>query len=115
LEGGYADLIEKTLATIRPENITLGMLRLLPGHFRLANQAYGNQARELINCNLVTGATDGKLRYPPKKRIEFYSFLIDTIRSFDKSVSISLCRETSEIWDIFKNRCDLGKCNCIIW
>jgi spore photoproduct lyase len=114
-ETGYSDLIEKTLTAIRPENITLGMLRLLPGHSHLANQAYGNRARELQNCNLVKGASDGKLRYPPKQRIEFYSFLIDTIRCFDKKVSISLCRETSEIWDIFKNRCERGKCNCIIW
>ena len=112
---GYANLIEKIFCLCESFNFLIGMLRLLPGHLRLANQAYGNQARELINCNLVTGATDGKLRYPPKQRIEFYSFLIDTIRSFDKSVSISLCRETSEIWDIFKNRCERGKCNCIIW
>jgi spore photoproduct lyase len=112
---GYANLIEKISTTLQPENITLGMLRLLPGHLRLANQAYGNRAYELTNSSFVTGASDRKLRYPPKQRIEFYSFLIDAIRSFDKKVSISLCRETPEIWDVFKNRCDLGKCNCIIW
>jgi spore photoproduct lyase len=32
----YAGLIHKSLAVLEPENITLGMLRLLPGHFRLA-------------------------------------------------------------------------------
>jgi spore photoproduct lyase len=114
-QAGYAELIEKISTTLQPENITLGMLRLLPGHFRLARQAYGNRAYELTNSSFVTGASDRKLRYPPKQRIEFYSFLIDAIRSFDKKVSISLCRETPEIWDVFKNRCDLGKCNCIIW
>jgi len=112
---GYADLIEKTLTTIRPENITLGMLRLLPGHLHLANQAYGNRAKRLLHYEFVKGASDGKLRYSMKQRVEFYRFLIDVIRSFDKKVSISLCRETVEIWDIFKNRCNLGKCNCIIW
>jgi spore photoproduct lyase len=112
---GYADLIQKTLTVIRPENITLGMLRLLPGHFRLAAGAYGNRARKLWDHNFVKGASDGKLRYPPKQRIEFYSYLIDTIRSFDKDVSISLCRETPEIWSSIKDRCKPRKCNYVVW
>jgi len=112
---GYAHLIQETLTAIEPENITLGMLRLLPGHSRLAAAAYGNRAKELRDHNFVRGASDGKLRYPPKQRAEFYAFLIETIRSFDKNVSISLCRETSEIWNTLKGRCTRGKCNCVIW
>jgi len=114
-QAGYADLIQKALANTKPENITLGMLRLLPGHLRLAQDAYGNRARTLCDYKFVKGATDRKLRYPPKDRINFYSFLIDIIRSLDKEVSISLCRETHEIWSIFKNRCEPKKCNCVIW
>jgi DNA repair photolyase len=114
-QAGYADLIQKTLTVIRPENITLGMLRLLPGHFRLAAGAYGSRAQKLWDRNFVKGASDGKLRYPPKQRVEFYTFLIDTIRSFDKNVSISLCRETPQLWTIFKDRCKPHKCNCVIW
>ncbi len=113
-QAGYADLIRKSLTAVKPENITLGMLRLLPGHFQLAEGAYGDRAHQLCNRSFVKGASDRKLRYPPKERAEFYSFLIDKIRSFDKDVSISLCRETPEIWDIFKNRCDPAKCNCVI-
>ena len=112
---GYTDLIERILTVIRPENITLGMLRLLPGHFRFAAETYGSRARKLCKRNFVKGASDGKLRYPRKERIEFYNFLIDTIRSFDKNVSVSLCRETSEVWNTFKNRCDYTKCNCVVW
>jgi len=114
-EDGYADLIQKTLTAIRPENITLGMLRLLPGHFRLATDAYGNRARKLFDYHFVRGASDGKLRYQPKQRVEFYNFLIDTIRSFDKDASISLCRETPEIWNFLKDCCEQRKCNCVIW
>jgi len=114
-QAGYADLIQKTLTDTKPENITLGMLRLLPGHLRLAMNAYGNRARRLCDHKFVKGAADGKLRYPPKERINFYSFLIDMIRSFDKEVSISLCRETREIWKTFKDRCEPKKCNCVIW
>ncbi len=114
-QAGYANLIQKALTSANPENITLGMLRLLPGHFRLAEQAYGNRAIKLCNHNFVKGATDGKLRYTPQQRIEFYKFLIETIRSFDKKVSISLCRETPEIWNALKDLCEPQKCNCIIW
>jgi len=112
---GYADLVQKVMTTIRPENITIGMLRLLPGHLRLAEAAYGSRVRTLSEYDLVKGASDRKLRYPPQQRIEFYSFLIDTISSFDKSMSISLCRETTEIWQALKNRCDRLKCNCVAW
>jgi spore photoproduct lyase len=114
-QADYADLIEKTLTIVKPENITIGMLRLLPGHFRLAAGAYSNRARKLLDYNFVRGASDHKLRYPPKQRVEFYTHLIDVIRSFDKDVSISLCRETPEIWSTFKNSCEAGKCNCVNW
>ena len=114
-QAGYADLIQKTLTVIKPENVTLGMLRFLPGHSRLAAGAYGRRARELWDHNFVAGTSDGKLRYPPKERIDFYTFLIDVIRGFDKDVSISLCRETPEIWNIFKDRCKPRNCNCVIW
>jgi len=114
-QDGYADLIQKTLTLIRPENITLGMLRLLPGHFSLAAGAYGDRVRKLRDYTFIKGASDGKLRYQPKQRIEFYTFLIDTIRSFDKDVSISLCRETPGIWNNLKNRCEPKKCNCVVW
>ncbi|HCO92991.1 MAG TPA: hypothetical protein DIU00_03420 [Phycisphaerales bacterium] len=114
-QADYADLIEQTLTILKPENITLGMLRLLPGHFLLAAGAYGNRAGKLLDHNFVRGASDHKLRYPPKQRIEFYSLLIDTIRSFDKNVSIGLCRETPEIWGVLKDRCKPEKCNCVNW
>ncbi|MFH1716895.1 MAG: spore photoproduct lyase family protein [Planctomycetota bacterium] len=113
-KAGYADLIRKTFTILKPENVTLGMLRLLPAHGLLAAGAYGERACELWNHNFVAGASDGKLRYPAKDRVTFYTFLIDTIRSFDKNVSISLCRETPEIWNIFKDRCLPGKCNCVV-
>lgn len=114
-QAGYADLIQKTLAVTRPKNITLGMLRFLPGHLCLAAAVYGNRIQKLNEHKFVKGASDGKLRYLPRERIEFYNFLIDTIRSFDKNVSIGLCRETPEIWDVFKDRCSLAECNCVIW
>ncbi len=114
-QADYYDLIRTALTVTAPENITLGMLRMLSGHLRLATQAYGNRARELLHHDFIRGASDSKLRYPTNQRVEFYSFLIDAIRSFDKNVSIGLCRETPEIWNIFKEHCEPKKCNCVIW
>ncbi|MBC8218795.1 MAG: hypothetical protein H8E73_10055 [Planctomycetes bacterium] len=111
----YADMIGQVMTTIRPENITLGMLRLFPGHLRLAQAAYGSRAQKLHGSDLVKGASNGKLRYPAPKRIEFYTFLADTIRSFDGSVSIGLCRETPNIWRNLKQLCNPRQCNCVIW
>lgn len=111
----YADLAKKMLTITQPENITIGMLRILPGHLRLAKEAYPRRAGYLFSQTLVRGASDGKLRYPPAKRIEFYSLLIDIIKSFNRNVSISLCRETSDVWHALRDRCTAGKCNCIAW
>jgi spore photoproduct lyase len=114
-QAGYAELIQKALTTTQPENITLGMLRLLPGHFHLAKDAYGNRGRKLCDHTFARGASDGKLRYPPTQRIGFYTFLIDVIRSLDKKVSISLCRETPDIWSTLGSRYEPAKCNCVVW
>ncbi len=114
-QAGYSELIEKTLSIIEPENITLGMLRLLPGHFQLAKNTYGKNAINLLSNQFIKGASDDKLRYPAEFRIKFYRFVIDAIRSFNKTVSISLCRETSDIWNNLKDHCERNKCNCLIW
>ena len=112
---GYARMVKSALNNVKPENITLGMLRLLPGHKRLAIDAYGARGRQLAAQKLTDKASDGKMRYHRKRRVEFYNFLIDIIRSIDKSVSISLCRETSEVWEQLTERCDRQKCNCVTW
>ncbi len=113
-QNAYADMIRKMLASTEPENITIGMLRLVPGHSRLARQAYPTETKEsLQKQNLTDLCSDGKLRYPEPQRIEFYSFLIDAIRRLNKTASISLCRETPHVLNALKNRCDLSTCNCL--
>jgi spore photoproduct lyase len=112
---GYAEVVQRALAAVQPENITLGMLRLVPGHFDLAARAYGQRGRDLRQHDLVESASDGKLRYRTEKRVEFYRFMIDTIRSFNPNVSISLCRETPDVWSHFTHVCDPQRCNCLAW
>lgn len=111
----YSHLVQKIFSVTAPENITLGMLRLLPGHPQLAKDAYGSRASRLCQNEFAEQGTDFKFRYKPESRIKFYQFLIDNIRNCDKKVSISLCRETPQIWQALQNRCQFGKCNCLIW
>ncbi|MGD0551268.1 MAG: spore photoproduct lyase family protein [Sedimentisphaerales bacterium] len=110
----YADMIQKMLTSAKPENITLGTLRLVPGHSRLAAQAYPIETKEsLQKQNLTELASDGKLRYPEDKCIEFYSHIIDTIRSFNKTVPVSLCRESPHVLKALKNHHLSPACNCL--
>jgi len=111
----YAELLRQTLAVLEPENITLGLLRILPGHFALARQAYAGRAEALGKAGLSEKASDGKLRYPFRQRVEFYRFLIDVIRSFNERISIGLCRETPDVWSSLSHQCDPQQCNCLIW
>ena len=41
---GLRRVASQALTVLEPENVTLGMLRLLPGHLALARQAYGGRA-----------------------------------------------------------------------
>ncbi|MFA5422702.1 MAG: spore photoproduct lyase family protein [Phycisphaerae bacterium] len=112
---GYAELIDMIFKHTQPENITLGMLRLLPGHPQLAQAAYGTSVKKMFQFTASERGADFKIRYNPQDRIEFYKFVVDTIRQYDKEVSISLCRETPQIWQALSSRCDFGKCNCLVW
>lgn len=109
----YSDMIKTTLATTKPENITLGMLRLIPGHKKLAINAYRNKSKPLQSQNLTTTCSDGKSRYHNTERIRFYKHIIDCIKSINKNIPISLCRETPEIWKSLNHLCTKKECNCI--
>ncbi len=113
-QAGYAELVHRALTVLHPENITLGMLRLLPGHLRLIGRAYGQRGWRLQATRLSDRGSDGKRRYSPVQRIEFYRFVIGLIRDYDRRVSVGLCRETADVWNILRDQCDFRKCNCLI-
>jgi spore photoproduct lyase len=114
-ESDYADLIRQSLEVLEPENVTLGMLRLVPGHLSLARQAYGDRTAHLREAGLSEKVSDGKLRYPLRRRVEFYRFLIEVIRGFKPHTSIGLCRETRDVWNELSHCCHPDQCNCLVW
>jgi len=114
-QANYADLLRTALTVLEPENITLGMLRLVPGHLRLARQIYGGRAEGLSKAGLIDRASDGKLRYPFHRRVEFYRFMIDGIGRLKPRMSIGLCRETTGISRELNHCCVPNQCNCLAW
>ena len=107
----YESVLKQTLTSTEPENITIGMLRLFKDHITLSKKTYNIKANSEIFDSLKEAAEDGKLRYNLKQRIEFYRFLIDIILSYNKKVSIGICRENKEIYDNLNFKTQL--CNCI--
>ena len=106
-------MARQALTTVKPENITLGMLRMLPGHKKLATAAYRKNSACLTRQPLTQKNSDGKLRYAHANRIEFYKHVIGCIKSYNSRVTISLCRETPDVWQTMKNLCSPGDCNCV--
>ena len=91
------------------------MLRLLPGHNRLSQNAYPSRPQLYDDQTFKGKASDGKLRFKTNLRIEFYKYLIDIIRSFNKKVSMGICRETNLVLKELDGLIDLNKCNCVTW
>jgi spore photoproduct lyase len=114
-QSDYADLIQDALAVLDAENVTLGMLRFVPGHLSLAREMYSSRAGPLRTADLSEKASDGKLRYPFPRRVEFYRLLISVIRSIRPHMSIGLCRETRDVWNELNHSCNPDQCNCLIW
>lgn len=111
----YARMIQRALSAVRPENITLGSLRFLPAHPRLAAAAYGARARRLYAGAFAPAVSDRKLRFPAQRRIELYRRIVDCIRDHNREVSVSLCKETPEVWGALRGVCSPGLCNCVTW
>ena len=109
---GYAEAIDYALTRTNPDTITLGTLRFLPGHPRLAHQLHGTVARDLFAGRFVGGAGDRKRRYLPELRTRIYRFLIDRIRDHCPDMPIALCRETPDTWQALSGEVSPSACNC---
>ena len=106
----YADLVDVIFNHgLQPENITLGMLRLLPGHYAVTRKAYGIDLHDAGVLEGVHG--DGKLRYPAAERVAFYQHIIDCVRTRSPQTPVSLCRETREVMNALRPHLS-PRCNC---
>ncbi|HUT23698.1 MAG TPA: hypothetical protein VM492_05100 [Sumerlaeia bacterium] len=92
-----------------PENITLGMLRLVPRHYVVAERECRVDLREA--GRLTEKCNDGKLRYASAERIAFCQFLIERIKTRRASTPISICRESADVYRTLRSQLS-PVCNC---
>jgi spore photoproduct lyase len=86
----------KQIMEIKPERVTIGSLRQFPGLFNFLPNA--------PKLGLVK-AVDGRMRYIVKERIDTYRKISDWL-----GFQPSLCKETTEVWDLLG--WEFKGCNC---
>ncbi|MDL1971458.1 MAG: radical SAM protein [Candidatus Desulfofervidaceae bacterium] len=89
--------IVKEIAKLKPEAVTLGMLRQFPGLYRFAPDAPRNNLKK---------APDGRMRYQESLRVKTYHTIAEWL-----GFQPSLCKETKEVWR--KLGWSFTPCNCV--
>lgn len=92
----YAQLIDFTYTRFRPDQWTLGSLRFFP---TLPSwTAKVGRSTQVYNFGVERCPEDGRYRLKGPVRSEMYQWAINTIRSYDASVPIRLCKETNRMY-----------------
>jgi spore photoproduct lyase len=98
-ELGYAETIERLLATVPKESIvwiSMGCLRYLPSLKKIAGLRFPNS--RFFHEEFIEGL-DGKSRYFRTLRVEMYQHLYQQLHKHaDPRTCIYLCMENNEIW-----------------
>ena len=59
-----------------------------------------------------TASFPGGHIFPAAGRQRLYRFMIDEIRAMNPEIPIVLCRETPEMWKLYKDELNIGPANC---
>ena len=109
----YARFLEKLLASVSLDRITLGQICSYSGALQLTEQKLGKN--NPISLMLEKGKSkDGRLRFPIKLRIEVYKYLVDIIRKLQPQLQIGLCMEEREVFKALDMENSIGCCNCLL-
>ena len=92
---GYEDIC-RTIAYLKPEQVTIGSLRQYVGLFNFAPNA---PRQELVR------ASDGRMRYPIEARRRTYEQIAEWL-----GFQPSLCKETKQLWGLLGWQ--FNGCNC---
>ena len=93
---------------IRPSRITLGSFRML-GPLRHIIAKRFPESRLLSQPLEKNGK---RLRYKQEVREQLYAHAVASLRAYDNTVSIALCKESPELHWVFNGRVDRVRCNC---
>jgi spore photoproduct lyase len=101
----YGGLVDEIYKRLKPSVITLGCLRGLTTTIIYA--------KDKSWVPYLTEKSNWGKKPPHEQRLEMYRFMIAKIRSFDKNVSIGLCKETLSIYADLKMKPSEIRCNCM--
>ncbi len=97
-QSGYGRTLDRLFAEIDPSRIvwiSLGAFRFMP---ELKDLISTRHPKSRIPYGEFIRGLDGKMRYFRDIRAEFYSFMVDKIRSIDPDICTYLCMESDDIW-----------------
>ena len=107
----YLELVNEIMEVLKAEDIliTFGSIRYfksLPRHARA-------RGRNVTVFDVATSrdGTDGRMRVAPDLRFEIYSWFRE---QFPQNVSLSLCKESEEVWQKLGWNHTPSKCNCAL-
>ncbi len=108
----YRNFLTNLLQRIPLRRLTLGGICSYSTALTLMNEKLSPQ--NTITKNLANKSPDGRRRYPPERRIEMYSFLLQRIRTLRPELPIALCLEEPTLWKALNLQDSQGKCNCFL-
>jgi spore photoproduct lyase len=109
----YTDFLIKLLKSVKLEHVTLGQICSYSAALKLTEQKLSRN-NPISNQLEKTRSSDGRIRFPPKLRIEVYRYLIDIIKEVQPRLRISLCMEEHRTFKALNMQSDVGYCNCVI-
>ena len=121
----YADTIARLFPRLNPDKITLGTLRFEEGFYKQRNSIFqtGQELTQYVDgmipmlpIETIKGGkkdkdSQGKYSFAEPMRIDIFKFIIAEIRKHTQS-PISLCKESTAVWNAVGLSSTLGQCVC---
>lgn len=109
----YTRFLEYLLKTVPLMRITLGQICSYSGALQLTKQKLGkdNPISKMLEKDK---SRDGRVRFPIKRRVEVYRYLIGKIKKLKPKLQIGLCMEERETFKALDMENAIGCCNCVL-
>jgi spore photoproduct lyase len=109
----YSNFMENLLSSVPLQRITLGQICSYSAALKLTERKLGRKnpiSNQLENAK----SKDGRVRFPPKLRIEVYKKLIQKIKKLQPQLPIGLCMEEHSTFKTLNLQNAIGCCNCVV-
>ena len=117
----YRDMLRKLFAAVEPDFVAMHMVRWCrhPVSETLRDW-FGESGVDPEYMAMVkeaerdggTASFRGGHIFPAVGRQKIYRFMIDEIRGLNREIPIVLCRETPEMWELYRDELNVGPANC---